>query len=119
MFLPVSELQWEFLGFQAFVAGIPALAESEILFTIPWLANIIYIVNLLLRNKNISIRITISVFTVVFSLLAFGYFRLPFQELRMFEAYIGPGLIFWILSFILMLASQIKEYKSPKTMKKF
>ncbi len=115
MFLPVSELEWGFIGFQAFIMIILAIGESELLFMIPWLANFTYLTNLLLRNKKRSIRITVSIFTVVFSLFAFGSFKFPFQEAGIFDLYIGPGFLLWMLSFILMLISEIKEYKkAPK-----
>ncbi len=120
MLLPVTEWHWDFLGVQIFFSGILAItsSESELLFTVPLLANLAYILNLLLRDKNIVIRVAMSLCAIIFSFFALRYFRFPFQERGMFEAYIGPGFLFWILSFILMLVSQVKEYKNLKTKKK-
>lgn len=113
MFLPVSEFDWGFIGLQAFFFGTSAISELD-LFMIPWLANFTYLINLLLRNKNISIRILISVFTVVFSLFSLFYFKFSFQEKGMFDLNIGPSLIFWLSSFIVLLISQILEIKKPQ-----
>ena len=111
--LPVTGFNWEFIGLQAMIIPLFGLAEGElgILFLIPWLANFTFLSSILLRNKNRSLRILISVFTVVLSSFTIPYFKLPFQELGLFDAYAGPGFFLWMLSFVFMLISQLKEYK--------
>ena len=111
MFLPVTWIDWGFMGFQMLIMGISAVAELETLIIIPWLANITYLLNLLLRNKHISIRILISAFTIVFSLFALVHFNFSFEKREIIDFYPGPSLFIWLSSFILMLISQIKEYR--------
>ena len=111
--LPVTGFDWGFIGLQAMIMPLFGLVEGELdmMFLIPWSANFTFLAMILLRNKNISLRILISVFTVVFSLFSIPYFKLPFQEVGLFDAYVGPGYFLWMLSFVFMLISQIKEYK--------
>ena len=113
MFLPVFWGEWVFFGFHAYVIGMSSVFEYDLLFSLPWMANVLYIVSLLIRKKNISLRILISIFTIAFSLFSFLFTRIPLihTDLGDFEFYLGPGFLFWITSFILLLVSQIKEYK--------
>ncbi|MFY0604565.1 MAG: hypothetical protein JXQ93_11480 [Flavobacteriaceae bacterium] len=114
MFLPVTNFDWDFIGFQALLTGFLMITDFELFFFLSWMANFTYLSILLLRNKSLTIRITISVLTIIFSLLALVYFKFPFQELGLFNSYPGLGYIVWLLSFILMFYSLLKEIKKPQ-----
>lgn len=114
MILPVVDFDWGFIGFQAYYMGLSLLSDFEIFFFLSWLANFTYLSVLLLRNQHVTIRILIAVFTVVLSLFSLIFFKFPFQEAGRYDFYFGPGYVLWMLSFILLLVSQIKE-KTSKT----
>ncbi len=114
MLLPVTGFDWGFIGFQAFYMGLSTLMDFEIFFFLSWLANFTYLSVLLLRNRNVTLRIIVALFTVILSLFSLIFFKFPFQEGGRFDFYFGPGYLLWILSFVLLLVSQVKE-KTSKT----
>ncbi len=113
MFLPVFGFDFAFLGFHALMLGnIFVFSEFELFIGVPWLANIIYIINILLRKKVLVLRLNLSVLMLLMSLFSFGYLKLPTDLGGNSESlYIGPGLLVWIASFVFLLLDQVKEYK--------
>lgn len=111
MVLPVFINQWDFWGFQAFLAGWIAFFEFDPFLTFPWIANLIFITNLMLRGRVIKIRVTLSVITILFSLLAFNL-SAPFSDNDVFnENIFGFGYLAWLSSFILLFIGQFREMR--------
>lgn len=112
MFLPVFGFYWEFMGIHVFFFGLIGLLEMKIFVLIPWLANLTYLSNLLLRKKSLILRSNLSALTILFSLFAFAYKELPFKEgSASTTVLLGPAFLCWFSSFVFLALDQVKEYK--------
>jgi phosphatidylserine synthase len=111
LFLPVSGFEWEFLGFHALFYGWLGLVDFDFFIGIPWLANVLYWINFFMNRKYRFLRFVLSVLTILFALctLSLPEFSLGAKEDS--RIVIGFGFLFWLLSFVILLVGQVKEYR--------
>ena len=113
---PVFIGAWFYVGVICFIWGWIGLLSFEWTMGLPWLANLLFFTNLILGKRKINLRIKLSAISILFGLCAIGIRELPRDEGGgNYEVYVGFGFLFWILSFIILLISQIKEYKNAST----
>lgn len=114
--LPVFIGSWFYIGLICFLLGWIGLFSFEWTMGLPWLANLLYITNLILGKKKLKARIRLSIISIVFGLFAVGITELPRDEGGgNYDVFVGVGFLFWISSFVLMLLDQMKERKNAST----
>ncbi|WP_146190713.1 hypothetical protein [Polaribacter aquimarinus] len=106
--LPMFIGAWLFLGLFGLLVGWMGLLEPII--GLPWLANVLYFINLYFKKWRLKIRILISIATIVFGLFAIGIRSVPRDEGGgITEVFVGFGFLIWMMSFVFLLISQIRE----------
>lgn len=109
---PVFIGAWFYVGLTCFLLGWIGLFSLEWTMGLPWLANLLFFINLILGKKKLKARIRLSVISIVFGLCAIGVTELPRDEGGgNYDVFVGPGFLLWISSFVLLLISQLKEKK--------
>lgn len=109
LFIPSFYGSWT-LGINALILGW--IGISDIFIFLPWLANLLFFVNLIFNKINIIVRIILSIVTILFALFVIGLKEIPETAGGSISQIIpGIGFYFWISSFIVLLFSQIKEKK--------
>ncbi|UOY07789.1 hypothetical protein L0P88_04365 [Muricauda sp. SCSIO 64092] len=98
------------IGIFGLVFGLIGMFEFDIYIFLPWLANILYFLNLIFEKKINKLKIPISILTIIFGLFTFGISRIPLDEGGAY-ANVKPGIGFgiWILSFLILLVGQLKN----------
>ncbi|PWG06063.1 hypothetical protein DIS07_06425 [Polaribacter aquimarinus] len=108
LMLPMFIGAWLFLGLFGLLVGWMGLLEPII--GLPWLANVLYFINLYFKKWRLKIRILISIATIVFGLFAIGIRSVPRDEGGgITEVFVGFGFLIWMMSFVFLLISQIRE----------
>jgi len=88
--------------------GIIAVFDWNPYQAFPWFANILYLTNLLIRSKQIRVRILISAVTIILGAFTIGIKEVLVDEGGQMESVtVGIGLSIWILSFITLLIGQL------------
>ena len=115
MSLPVFNFDWNFLGLQALYLGWFGLAEGQFLMSLPWMANLLFFINLIIKPKYHNTRLFLSVLT-----LLFGFVAIAFRGLHLGiggnpeDVQMGPGFYLWMLSFLALFIDQIiKKTSTP------
>jgi hypothetical protein len=101
--LPVYGMNWEFLGYKAAYMGWLAFPASEYYLGIPWLANILFIISVVMWSKYLKLQLSLAILTIVLSLFVYVNYK---QDLIP-----GLGFFVWFSSFVLMLIHKIRAYK--------
>ena len=99
----------EHLGWVGLWLGWAAL-ETELGIGLPWLANVFFFANLILWRLNRSIKISLSVLTILLALIATGINEDPDGSGE--PVFVGFGFVFWLLSFVSLLLGQLYTKKS-------
>jgi hypothetical protein len=76
---------------------------------LPWIANLLYFLNLFLKRKNVKVRIGLSVLTLICSSYIFGLSWVPTWDGMREPVTVGVGSMFWILSFLILFIGQLQE----------
>jgi hypothetical protein len=100
-----------YIGLVALVLGWSGLLELNPWMGIPWIANLIFFLNIFLKRKNVKVRIGLSVLTLICSSFIFGLSWVPFLDGLREPVTLGVGTVFWILSFLILLIGQVQEMK--------
>lgn len=103
---------WGMLGFFCILIGWISVLQLDPIVGLPWLANILYWIVLLLKDRKIELRVFLSSLSIVFGFFAVGITAIPKDEGGgNYDVFVGIGFLFWMASFVLILIDQIKEYK--------
>lgn len=105
-------------GLSALVLGWTGIVELNTWMGIPWIANFIYFLNIILKRKNVKVRIGLSTLTLICSSFIFGLSWVPAYDGLRDPVAVGIGSLFWILSFLILLFGQIQEMIKLKANKK-
>ncbi|MEC8831981.1 MAG: hypothetical protein VX772_06455, partial [Bacteroidota bacterium] len=102
----------EIIGVFSLILGLIGMLDFDIYIFLPWLANILYFLNIVFEKKINRLKIPISILTIVFGLFTFGISRIPLDEGGAY-ANVKPGVGFgvWMLSFIVLFIGQLKKFK--------
>jgi GrpB-like predicted nucleotidyltransferase (UPF0157 family) len=105
------------LGIVALFYGWVGVVSLDLEIGIPWLANVLFIINHLFNKDNLYIKsqIGISLITISFGLYAIGIHDIPRDEGGGADhVTVGIGFIFWILSFVILLLVQVVSFFKTK-----
>lgn len=91
-----------------FLGWIGLVVEFDLNIGLPWLANIFYFFNLIVKKISIGIKITISLLSITLGLFAIGIEEILVHEGGLMQSVEpGIGLFLWISSFVLLLIYQL------------
>jgi hypothetical protein len=103
------------IGFLGLILGWMGILIFDPFVGLPWLANLFYIANLILKNLNRKLKIAISILTIVLALFVIGLRKIPEHEGGLnSDIVVGPGFVLWISSFIILLIGQLTEKKKTQ-----
>jgi len=101
-----------FLGIVGLLSGWIGIFVYDPFVGLPWISNILYLVNLSLPRSKNKIGLYLSVITIVFGLLLIGFRELPINEGRgSDQVTVGIGFGIWILSFVLLFLDRMNHKK--------
>ena len=104
---------WLFMGFMCLGLGWIGVLQFDPIIGLPWLANVFYLLIFIFNKKDVVKRIIFSILCICLGLFAIGIRTLPRDEGGgNYEVFVGFGFLFWMLSFVIMLLGQIKEYRN-------
>ncbi len=98
-----------------FVLALGWLGIPDPWMGLPWLANIIYFLNLILRKARLKVKMMLSILTLICSSLVLGLSHIPQLDGYGDPVTVGFGALFWFLSFAILLAGQWLQWKGARS----
>ncbi|MFC4268078.1 hypothetical protein [Polaribacter marinivivus] len=111
LFLPVF-LGAEVYGIFALISGFLGFIEPNIYIVLPWFSNALFLFNFTFESKIGNFKFLLSFLTITCSLFTFGIETIPLDEGGAYTN-VKPnfGFYIWIISYLFLLLSQVRNYK--------